>query len=134
MAINHIDTMASGGYDGTMMTGACEDTTSDNYDGSSMKGDGYDRSSAMMADGYNGSSAVASMADGYDGSSAMASMADGYDGYDGSNSNLAICHRGSPSPPPFLSHPTAVESGCAEFGIVNRSTEKKLASSAIFFA
>ena len=126
MAINHIGTMATGGYDGTMavcgydgtntmMTSGCD--TSDNYDGSSMKGDGYDRSSAMMADGYNGST----MADGYNGSNAT--MADGFnglnatmgDGFNGSNS-LAICNRGSPSPPPFLSPPTqtAVESGRSE--------------------
>ena len=119
MAINHIGTMATGGYDGTMavcgydgtntmMTSGCD--TSDNYDGLSMKGDGYDRSSAMMADGYHGSNAT--MADGFDGSNATMG-----DGYDGSNS-LAICNRGSPSPPPFLSPPTqtAVESGCAELG------------------
>ena len=128
MAINHIGTMATGGYDGTMavcgydgtntmMTSGCDKR--DNYDGSSMKGDGYDRSSAMMADGYHGSNAT--MADGFDGSNAT--MGDGFngsnatmgDGYDGSNS-LAICNRGSPSPPPFLSPPTqtAVESGRSE--------------------
>ena len=119
MAINHIGTMATGGYDGTMavcgydgtntmMSSGCD--TSDNYDGSSMKGDGYDRSSAMMADGYNGSSAMATMVDGFNGSNATMG-----DGYDGSNS-LAICNRGSPSPPPFLSPPTqtAVESGRSE--------------------
>ena len=120
MAINHIGTMATGGYDGTMapsgydctMTSGYDGTmatggydgantvinsgTSDNYDESSMKGDGYDMLSAIMADGFNGSNATMG------------------DGYNGSNS-LAICNRGSPSPPPFLSPPTetAVESGCA---------------------
>ena len=108
MAIDHIGTMAAvgyncamtaDGYDGTM-TGGCD--TSDSYDGSSMKDDGYDRSSAMMADGLYGSNAT--MGNGYDGSNAT--MGDGYN---------RSSNRGSPSPPPFLSPPTqtAVESGCA---------------------
>ena len=117
IALNHC------GYDGTntMMTGGCDGTTSDSYDGSK----GYERSNTML-DGYNGSSGT--MVDGYDGSNPMATMADGYngsnpmatmgDGYIGSNP-MEICQRGSPpSPPPFLSPPTqpAAESGCSELG------------------
>ena len=101
IAINHC------GYDGTntMMSGGCDGTMSDNYDGSK----GYERSNTLvtMLDGYNGSSGT--MADGYDGSNPMATMADAYNG----SNPMAICRRGSPSPPPFLSPPTqtAVESG-----------------------
>ena len=128
VALNHC------GYDGTntMMTGGCDGTTSDSYDGS--KGyersntmlDGYNGSSGTMVDGYDGSNPMATMADGYNGSNPMATMGEGCigsnpmattaDGYIGSNP-MEICQRGSPpSPPPFLSPPTqpAAESGCEE--------------------